>query len=181
MNILKAIRCNNLFLKVSNKKKAMNCKKVIKLIPDYIDKNLSIDQHDLVKEHLSECKKCNYYYQNLISSLEYLKPTKEISEQVFYYTRLKQKMENKYDKDFGTNLSIFRQKILQPVFYLASIFFAVYIGILIGSNSSKTNQLSDNNTKNDNYIEIFAESQHLNDLKIEIIENDYLINDTITK
>ena len=34
---------------------------------------------------------------------------------------------------------------------------------------------------NKNYIEIFAESQHLNDFEIETIESDYLIKDTITE
>ena len=35
--------------------------------------------------------------------------------------------------------------------------------------------------ENEDYIEIFAESQHLNDLEIEIIENDYLMKDTINE
>lgn len=161
----------------------MNCKKIIKLLPDYIDKTLSKENHDIVNNHLANCEKCNYYYQNLISSLDYLKQTKEIPENSFYYTRLKQRMENSLNKESGFNLSIFKQKVLQPTFYLASIFLAVYIGILIGSNSASTNQLSDNNTEteNKNYIEIFAESQHLNDFEIETIESDYLIKDTITE
>ena len=161
----------------------MKCKKIIKRIPDYIDNSLSKGDYDIVKNHLANCEKCNYYYQNLISSLDYLKQIREVPEDPFYYTRLKQRMENSLNKESGFNLSIFKQKVLQPVFYLASIFLAVYIGILIGSNSSNTNQLSDNNTEteNKNYIEIFAESQHLNDFEIETIESDYLIKDTITE
>ena len=159
----------------------MNCKTVIKLLPDYINNRLSGDQYETIKNHIESCNSCKLLYSNLVSSLDLLQPTKTISEQAFYYTRLKQKIENKqseHNELFGIRL---KQKFLQPVIYLSSIFLAVYIGILIGSNSNQPKQFSSYESENKDYIEIFAESQYLNDFEIETIENSYFKNDTIIK
>lgn len=157
----------------------MNCKTVIKLLPDYINKKVSGDRYETIKDHIETCKSCKTIYTKLVSSLEILKPTKEISEQAFYYTRLKQKMENKQSSKNNIFSIQLRKRILQPAIYLTSIILAVYIGILIGSNSNKSNQFSSYELTEKSYIEYFSDSQYLNDFEIESIENNYFSKDTI--
>lgn len=157
----------------------MNCKTVIKLLPDYIHKKVSGDQYETIKNHVETCDSCKYIYANLISSLEILQPTKEIPEQPFYYTRLKQALENKQNKQREIFTIQLKNRILQPVIYLTSIVLAVYIGILIGSNSNKANQFSSYELTEESYIEYFSDSQYLNDFEMESIENNYFSNDTI--
>ena len=158
----------------------MNCKDVIKIIPDYINNNLESKKSEQVKEHLTNCSECNYIYQNSIKSFDYLKHQKIIPKQAFYYTRLKQKMENLSDKKYNREGFLTKQKILQPLLYLSSIILAVYIGILIGSNSNTENQYSTNEINNENYIEVFSKSQYLNDFEMESLENSYFSQDTLS-
>ena len=76
--------------------------------------------------------------------------------------------------DLGVNL-ILASKLLRTTFYVASIVVAVFIGIQIGSNSNKYWQLSDANV-DENYLEIFSETQFFNDFEQETVENSF-IND----
>ena len=151
----------------------MNCKQIHKLLPNYIDKKTSNKESEKIHLHLEDCKECSTVYKKLNNTIELLKPTKEITEQPFYYTRLKQRMENRSETHKLAYNSILLKKILQPAIYLASLIIAVYIGILIGSNSSIPNQYSKLN-QDKNYIEEFAEYNYLNDLEIESIENLFL-------
>ena len=149
----------------------MNCKEVEKILPQYTEKALSERESMRIKSHLNSCTHCSSLYNKLFNTLALLKPKAEIPEQAFYYTRLKQKMENKYEEKTSIINKLLIKRVLQPVMYLASLIIAVYIGILIGSTSPKQNQFSDLNTEDKDYIRIFAEYQHLNDIEIENIEN----------
>jgi hypothetical protein len=112
----------------------------------------------------------------------YLKPTTEITEQPFYYTRLKQRMENRTAATESIFNHIQIRKVLQPLLYLSSLILAVYIGILIGSSSAIPNQFSELNSQDKSYIEEFADNNYLNDFKIEPIENLFLVDSTfVTK
>lgn len=160
----------------------MNCKQIHKLLPDYIDQNLSDKRNVLVRTHIENCEECSMLYKRLQYSLNLLKPTSEISDQPFYYTRLKQRMENETETKVSIFQSIINKRALQPLIYLSSLIIAVYIGILIGSNSSMPNQFSKLNTKEENYIEEFVENNYLNDLEIEPIESLFLVDsNSITK
>lgn len=154
----------------------MNCKRVEILLPKYIEKSISDKERIAVQYHIKTCTKCEYLYNNLSSSLDLLKVQKDIPEQAFYYTRLKQKMQNQYSEKESLFESIFKRKILQPIAYLASIVIAVFIGIQIGSNSGNQNQYTSVENSDKSYTEIFAESQYLNGFEIETIETEYIEN-----
>ena len=155
----------------------MNCKEVEKILPQYIEKTLSDEESMRLKSHLNTCTQCSSLYNKLFKTLFLLKPKAEIQEQAFYYTRLKQKMENRYEENTSIINKLLSKKILQPAMYLASLMIAVYIGILIGSTSPNQNQFSDLNTEDKDYIRIFAEYQYLNDLEIETIENTLIVSE----
>ncbi len=150
----------------------MDCKRVKKLLPDFLELNLTEDLQQKVKTHIDSCEYCTKIYWNLKQSLDLLKPTAGIAEQAFYYERLKQKMENRLESKNSLLSVIFSKKLVQPVIYLSSIILAVYIGILIGSNNPSFTQYSEIEAdENINPIETFAEYSYLNDYEIETIEN----------
>ncbi len=149
----------------------MDCKRVKRLLPD-LDLNLTEDLQKKVKTHIDSCENCAKIYWKLKQSLDLLKPTTDVTEQAFYYTRLKQKMEHRIE--FGNSLlsKIFSKKLVQPFIYLSSIILAVYVGILIGSSNPSFSSYSEiESGENINPIETFAEYNYLNDYEIETIEN----------
>lgn len=154
----------------------MNCKELKKILPDYIDEKLSEKQTEEFQNHIDSCSDCSILHQKLNNTINLLKPKAEIAEQAFYFTRLKQKMENINSHRESIFVSFLSRKLIQPVVYLSSLIIAVYIGILIGSGSATQNQYSELNNENKDYIQTFAEYQYLNDFEIEPIEN-LLIDD----
>ncbi|MFC2104652.1 hypothetical protein ACFLS4_04790, partial [Bacteroidota bacterium] len=124
------------------------------------------------KEHLDSCPDCLSLYQKLSKSFDLLKPKAEIVNQPFYFTRLKQNMENMHVPRESIIKIVLSRKVFQPIIYLASLVIAVYIGILVGSSSTEPNQFSESNN-NDviDYLQTFAEYQYLNDFETEPIEN----------
>jgi len=123
-------------------------------------------------KHLANCPDCMALYQKYAQTISYLNDKETLPEQPFYYTRLKQRMENKKEKTETVWSNGFVKKILQPVIYMASLILAVYIGILIGSGAGNSeSRLAKNEALEDEYIEAFAQYQYLNDFQIESIEN----------
>ncbi|MCD4834376.1 MAG: zf-HC2 domain-containing protein [Bacteroidales bacterium] len=159
----------------------MNCKNLKKILPDYIDKKLSEKQIEEFQNHIESCSDCSILYQKFNNTFDLLKPKAEIAEHAFYFTRLKQKMENRNSPKESIFISFFSRKLVQPVIYLSSLIIAVYIGILIGSGSVAQEQYSEFNNGNEDYIQTFAEYQYLNDFEIEPIENLLIDNDNIVE
>ena len=158
--------------------KIMNCNDVNKELTEFIEGKLSSGKHNLIKSHIDNCKICSVSYQNLVNSLSLLKPTKNIEEQAFYYTRLKQKMENRTEANTSILDVLLGKKTMQVSLYLASVVIAVFIGIQIGSYSNNTNQLSELNQDED-YIQEFSKNQYLNDLEQETLEGVLINNDIL--
>ena len=157
----------------------MKCKQVEILIPEYIDNNIDSTKVKLVEQHIKECNQCNYLYKSLKSSLDLLQAKKDIEEQPFYYTRLVQKIENKQLKNDSLFLNLLKSRVIQPIVYLTSVIIAVYVGILIGSNSNSANNYSTLVDEDKTYTEIFAETQYINEFDIEVLESEYIEDSTI--
>jgi predicted anti-sigma-YlaC factor YlaD len=157
----------------------MKCKEVNRKLSKFIEDKLSQNDNILIKSHIDNCKMCSSNYNNLVNTLNLLKPTKNIEEQAFYYTRLKQKMENKIELKTSIFDLILGKKIMQASLYLTSIVIAVFIGIQIGSYSNGNDQLS-NLSEEEDYIQVFSETQYLNDFEQENLESTLVTyNDTI--
>ena len=107
----------------------MNCKKFKKNLPMYFDEVLNPDEIKDFEAHLSSCVECSLLFKKISESLSHLKQKREIEEQAFYYTRLKQKMINQIEKKSFIQSALFK-KSLQLSAYFASIAIAVFIGIL---------------------------------------------------
>jgi len=158
----------------------MNCKELKKILPDYTNKKLSKSQIDEFLNHLNSCSECTKIYKRYNNTLGLLKPKAEIDEQAFYFTRLKQKMENENPIKESLFIKLLSKKIIQPAIYLTSLFIAVYIGILIGSGSATPTQFSEYSNDTD-YIQTFSEYQYFNDYDIEPIENLFLADNNISE
>lgn len=55
----------------------MNCKEIVELLPGYIEESLDREAHDLVANHLGECKKCKEELDKLLSLESMLSQVKE--------------------------------------------------------------------------------------------------------
>ena len=159
----------------------MNCKELKNIIPKYIDNELSEKRIKEFNNHINSCEDCSRVYNKLKNTLDLLKPRAEIEEQAFYFTRLKQKMENRNKPKESVLVNLLSRKLVQPMIYLSSLIIAVYIGILIGSStgSNGQNQISDLNNNENNYIKTYIEYQYLNDFEIESIENFLMDEDSL--
>jgi len=150
----------------------MKCKKIYKNLYRYHLGELSPPLKDEIDNHLINCPECSALYTKLVQTLDHLNDRETLPGQPFYYTRLKQRMENKKEKTESVWSNGLARKILQPSIYMASLVLAVYIGILIGSGTgSYESKLAKNEALKEDYIEAFAEYQYLNDFQIESIEN----------
>ncbi|MDY6800529.1 MAG: zf-HC2 domain-containing protein [Bacteroidota bacterium] len=153
----------------------MKCNKIHKYFYRYHLGELSPPLKDEIENHITNCTECSALYTKLVQTLNHLNDRETLPEQPFYYTRLKQRMENKKEQTESVWSSGLAKKILQPVIYMASLILAVYIGILIGSGTgSYESNLAKNEALEDDYIEAFVEYQYLNDFQIESIENVFL-------
>lgn len=161
----------------NNKKAKMKCKQIHKNLYQYHERNLSVDLKDIIDEHLNNCPECYAIYTKFAQTINHLKDKDSIPEQPFYYTRLKQRMENKKAKQESVSDIVWAKKILQPAIYMASLVLAVYIGILIGSGTNYDKKIAENELVSDDYLEAFAEYQYLNDFQIESIENVLITED----
>ncbi len=154
----------------------MNCKEFRKSLPLYLDGEINPNKKKKLDIHLDSCAECSLFYQKISGSLFQLHSKKDIDEQAFYYTRLKQRMLNKVQQESFIHSALFK-KSLQLSTYFASIVIAVFIGILIGSGSDKL-QYSDINYDSKDYLKSYMEYQYLNDFELENKEN-ILLTDTI--
>ncbi|MGM0504654.1 MAG: zf-HC2 domain-containing protein [Bacteroidota bacterium] len=150
----------------------MKCKKIYKNLYRYHRGELSPPLKDEIDNHLTNCPECSVLYTKLVQTLDHLNDRETLPEQPFYYTRLKQRMENKKERYESVWSNGLARKILQPSIYMASLVLAVYIGILIGSGTGNyESRLAKNEAQAEDYIEAFADYQYLNDFQIESIEN----------
>ncbi len=156
----------------NNKNANMKCNKIHKILYRYHLGELSPQLKEEIDKHLINCPECSAIYTKMVQTLNHFNDKDTIPEQPFYYTRLKQRMENKKEIAESVWSNGLARKILQPSIYMASLVLAVYIGILIGSDTgSYESTLAKNEVVEEDYIEAFVEYQYLNDFQIESIEN----------
>jgi len=156
----------------------MNCKEFKNRIPDYLDQKLTTDQTNQFNEHLKNCSGCSLLFEKIENTLSLLNKPDRIPEQPYYYTQLKQKMENRIQQNESFLQVLLGKKVLQPILYLGSIIIAVYIGILIGSGTPNTTQYAEKTKTDTSYIEVLAQYQYFNEMELESIEKNLIKEDS---
>ncbi|MCM8818184.1 MAG: zf-HC2 domain-containing protein [Candidatus Omnitrophica bacterium] len=64
----------------------MNCEKIIKLISDYIDKQIEETEKEIFEEHIKICKKC----ESILNTIE---KTLFLSKSIYRNKKIPQKVE----------------------------------------------------------------------------------------
>jgi anti-sigma factor RsiW len=148
----------------------MKCKEIHNKLIDYLDDELPVKEKEQVREHLSQCKQCWQIFQELKEAWSSLKDEK-ISYQPFFYTRLKQRMENKNER--SASLAKYGKMILQPVMYFVILGLGIFIGIQLGQGIETSGEQVTQYGE-EAYIESFADNQNLMSTQLDSIEQDML-------
>lgn len=162
---------------MSNKKamKTMKCKDIQLKLISYLDGELPKKEAEAVQEHLAQCNECSALYVSVKEAWS-AASVEKIPPQPFFYTRLKQRIENQQQNKLSL-WSRVSQFALQPAMvYFVVLASGIFIGIQLGKGVSTGSQgLSDQTTQQEeNYIEAYAESQYLNGLQLETIEQELI-------
>ena len=153
----------------------MKCKKIKSNLLLYIDNELSDKSMKEIDLHLKQCEQCNKEFNKLSAVYKHLGNKTMIPENPFFYTRLRQKMENKLLKSHSVKKQLLA--VLQPVTYVFLLGVGIYIGILIGSGGMNNNNISTSESQNPEYMQEYSSSLYLDEMKLETIESSFIAED----
>jgi hypothetical protein len=124
----------------------MNCKQVENNLLFFIDNELSIEMTNSFELHIAECKHCKQLYDNVKASLQIINTEKTLDDDFYFYTRLKQRMENK--KNNSGIVNFLPKSVLQPIAIVCLLVIGVFAGVNIGNKYNANNySLSDEETR----------------------------------
>ena len=149
----------------------MKCSEIHKQLFPYLEGELSENEVGRIDNHLEECASCRSVYENTREAWNALREEK-IPHQPFFYTRLKQSMENRKNRSVP-NLARVGRTILQPAMYFAILGLGIYIGVQLGQGFELQDGTASTNEQI-NYIEDYAKSQYLNGMELEWVEQEML-------
>ncbi len=143
--------------------KEMNCNQIENNILFFIDKELSQRDIEAFNAHINHCDHCKLLVGNV--SEAYLSKNKivEFTEDPYFFTRLKQKLENK-----NTKTPYFVKRILQPASLVSLLLLGIFTGVFIGNQyisiSSVTEESSNSQLKK------YAEENYLSEMNNDNFE-----------
>ncbi|MFP4619934.1 MAG: zf-HC2 domain-containing protein [Bacteroidales bacterium] len=149
----------------------MKCSEVYKQLFQYLDGELSEIQKKRIEEHLESCASCRSICENSREAWNAAR-IEEIPYQPFFYTRLKQKMENREGKSVPAFARI-GKAILQPALYFIVLGLGIYIGVYLGQGAENQSETT-SSIEQTNYIEGYAKSHYLNGMELETVEQEML-------
>ena len=155
------------------KKQKMNCRQVHNHLIAYMEGSLPGKTEEAVGEHLTHCASCSAVYTRAGRTMKALAETlPTIDPGVFYYTRLKQRMENELHPVIPAIRLQQHIPILQTMLFSLFIFAGIIGGIMIGSGTSSTSPgVSFTSAQTP---QSFAYNYYMNEMDHEIIEQSIL-------
>jgi len=139
----------------------MDCKKANSKLIFYIENTLSIEENNAIENHIKKCDKCNKLHNTLKESFEIIENEKIKETDVFFYTRLSEKIK-KIDNPKEKQIWLKSKQIyIQSIAATIAILLSVFSGILLGNSQIETNEVSFENSNTDEY-ELVAESYNFN-------------------
>jgi hypothetical protein len=115
----------------------MNCKKAKQNLIFLAEGSLQSDQADAIHKHLAHCQKCSYVYTEILQALAVIETGKQIKVDPWFAGRAEQQFINLQTENNSKLLNlkpVYRLVRIVPV--AASLFIALWLGILIGSELS---------------------------------------------
>jgi len=110
----------------------MECKSLHKKIIFFLEGELSAEEMEQMKLHLSECGDCAAFAREMEKTFAILQSEKSPAINPFFYTRLKAKMENQAAEQNVIFRNPVWARILQPAFFSVLLLAGIYMGIKIG-------------------------------------------------
>lgn len=156
---------------INRKSNKMKCSEVHRRLFQYLEEELSEKEQKHIQEHLETCELCYSIYTHTREAL-YDAKKERIPYQPFFYTRLKQRMEDRKVK-FAPGLQRTGRILLQPGIYFAVLGLGIYMGIQLGRGLEPQSTTAAQ-TEQADYIETYIQSQYLNGMELETIEQEML-------
>ncbi len=137
--------------------KEMDCKQIEKNILFFIDKELSVANNIAFNAHLNNCEHCKLKVENISATYQSFDIVEDKLDDPYFYTRLKQKLENN-----NTKTPYFVKRILQPASLVSLLLLGIFTGIFIGSQYKSINSTSEE--IRNSQIKTYAEENYLTEL-----------------
>jgi len=154
--------------------KEMNCKQIEKDIVFYVDNELSPEKTSLIVSHIAECKYCESLYHHIKSTLQVINAEKILQDDVYFYTRLQQRMENRQKQHWFFNL--FPLRIIQPIAIICLLAFGIFTGIKIGNQYNTTNVNLTSEESRISQLNAYSEETYMAEISNENMESLFTSN-----
>lgn len=142
----------------------MNCKDLNKILLFYIQGELAPETQTEAERHISSCHTCQALFNELNQTLDVITTEKNIPDNPFFYTRLKQRIESIKDEQSEVIFSstLFKSWHLIPLSLL--IIIGIAFGILLGNSASTVKSSSTILSERSSALKASADEYFLNDI-----------------
>ena len=149
----------------------MNCKDVQDSLIFYIESELNPHDNEQVGLHLQNCPECQYLFNQLKCSLDFINNEKQKEVNPFFVTRVMEGLKQSKVKQGAFDWLKIKQYSLQVAVYSIMIAFSLFIGYYLGKDKSNVDQanISKGTEVTDN--QLFAESY-----QFQATEDVYLVS-----
>jgi len=147
----------------------MNCKQIKNKIIPYIDSELSENETHSFDSHINNCVSCSALFENISKTMNSFENNNNLPDDFYFYTRLKQKIENKYN--YQTPVY---KKILQTAVMSCLLLIGGYMGIYIGNQYKANNYTAEENRAQQ--IRNYAEENYLTEMNTDKFESLFTTN-----
>lgn len=111
----------------------MKCRTIHKNLIFFLEGDLPEKETEQIKVHLSGCKQCAAFAEDMKKTLGIIEKEKAIETNPFFYTRLKAKLESPAEAEKVPLWKPVLVKVVQPVFFSVLLMAGIYTGFKIGT------------------------------------------------
>jgi hypothetical protein len=150
----------------------MNCKEAEKKMLFYYDNELAATMANSLKLHLADCTHCAALYENIKVCMQSINTDKQAEEDFYFYTRLKQRLENKKRNAAISNM--IPKQIMQAIAISCLLAIGIFTGIKIGLKYDTNNALTEETRTSQ--LSSYSQDTYIADVSNEQIESLYTSN-----
>lgn len=153
----------------------MKCKNVHTRLLDYSEGSLSKEEMEQVARHLDNCEDCRTLLAKMQQAWQ-MAGEPRIPYQPFFYTRVRQRMENQ-NQPAPSGLKRMARVALQPALFFVVLGLGITIGIQLGKGLG-SQQTAAVQVQQNEYLEAYAENQYWNGFQLESLEQEMFFADS---
>ena len=153
----------------------MKCKNVHTRLLDYSEGSLTSQEREQVARHLDHCEECRALLEKMQQAWQ-MAGEQRIPYQPFFYTRVRQRMENQ-SQPAPSGLRRMARVALQPALFFVVLGLGITIGIQLGKGLGSQQTAAVQNQQNE-YLEAYAENQYWNGFQLESLEQEIFFADS---